>query len=338
MSELIMKSTHLQRPQLSMQRPSSIPAAAVPSSERTGKEISAPPLDNSAPAEQLESSSEEPVPHLSVQECYDLIVNQYMETLYLSKTSLAYFAKGPLSRVRAAFSAVQDPSLQTGQLIDFVRSLLLNPAILDKKHLKNIPGIIRNTSASRASDAGQCHIREEPHKKRKSTKLKPGKDGIFPREEEYVSKWWFAEDADVDAAAGENMPQENLERKTSSLRLREILMQIILSLEAMALEKSHLVASEVVKSDDTQGTNESHRESNSVSNRGPEPNWGQELKTYVEVLVDKLCIWQSVEDDVRTVKQSKPERADGRVDPRLTAEENISSKLKSFCVEIIVPL
>lgn len=334
MSEPIVRSNHGERPQLSMQRPSSV-AVEVPNSEAIGKERSVSPLGNSAQAEQLESRSETPVPHLSAQECYNFIITQYMETLYLSKTPLAYFAKGPLSRVRAAFSADKNSSPQIGELVAFVRSLLLNPAVLDKKHLRKLPGIIKNTSAVPADGLGQSHVEEEPPKKRKSTKLKPGKDGLFPGEDEYVSKWWFAHDADVDAAAGDDMPQEDLERKKSSLRLRETLMQIILSLEAMALEKSHTAVE--VATIATQGTNEIDRERNKLEGRQPEPKWWQELKTCVDVLVDKLCIWQSVEEDVRTVKQSKPERVDGRVDHRLT-DENISSKLKSFCVEIIVPL
>src|ERR1700760_233721 len=86
--------------------------------------------------------------------------------------SLAYFAKGPLSRARSAFHLDLESNLDMVDLTDFLRSLILTTVQIDKKYRETIPGVISNMKALiDSSDEGS-------KKKRKPRKMKLGKDSL----------------------------------------------------------------------------------------------------------------------------------------------------------------
>ncbi|EOD46083.1 putative dna replication regulator sld3 protein [Neofusicoccum parvum UCRNP2] len=80
----------------------------------------------------------------TAEEVFQAIVQQYLEALYLSKTSLAFFAKGPMSRARAAFTSKDNAGMKMGDLAAFMRSILLQPGPMDKKHREKLPEIIKS--------------------------------------------------------------------------------------------------------------------------------------------------------------------------------------------------
>lgn len=83
----------------------------------------------------------------------------YYETLYLSKTSLAYFPKSTLSRTRAYFQE-DDPSnpAPVEELYKFLQSMILPLGTMDHKHRKTLPTF---ASEERIDDASMLSPEEE---------------------------------------------------------------------------------------------------------------------------------------------------------------------------------
>ena len=83
----------------------------------------------------------------------------YYETLYLSKTSLAYFPKSTLSRTRAYFQE-DGPSnpAPVEELYKFLQSMVLPLGTMDHKHRKTLPTF---ASEERIDDASMLSPEEE---------------------------------------------------------------------------------------------------------------------------------------------------------------------------------
>jgi len=62
----------------------------------------------------------------------------------------------------------------------------------------------------------------------------------------------------------------------------------------------------------------------------------QNLAVLVDLLVDKLCIWQSLEQDDIPLENSEG-KGNGAV-PGKDTKASSSDVLSGFCVEVIVPL
>ncbi|KAF2460811.1 DNA replication regulator SLD3-domain-containing protein [Lineolata rhizophorae] len=258
-------------------------------------------LDGNAPAldsEQLQLTS---------QEVFESFMTQYLDTLYISRTSLAFFAKGPLSRARAAFSKKENPSMQLSDLTAFLRDFIIPLPTMDKKYRDKVPTKLQDFPMVSYSDDEEA----PPKKKVKTMKLKPTRDGMFPNEETYLKRWWLGGDEAGQVSRSEETADQARKRRAAGLRVRETLMQLILALEILAIEASP-------KYNSASGNKEAAKK------RAKKP---QDLKTTVDLIVDKLCIWQSVElEDVTAVES------------RLFGTKQTSlDKLATFCKEVIIP-
>ncbi|KAL1587063.1 hypothetical protein WHR41_04026 [Cladosporium halotolerans] len=282
----------------------------------------------------------EPLPHNSnadaksgentVLDPLEELAKQYLDALYLSRTSLAYFAKGPLSRARSAFTSGTEDSPQASQLVEFLRNSILTATVMDKKYRDQVPAVVKDLPviAPIQDDKGS--------KSRRKRKFKPKRDkaGLFTNEPEYLEKWWRGEEPSGSTTSPENIDTA-LRRRIPGLRARETYLQVIMILETIFLETTltntdqqpNKVSDLAIESQniETQET-ETQTATEMPKRKSKKP---QDLHSLLETLLDRLCIWQSLEAHTP---------ASSRVNDGNTAEgKGQSNDLRDFCVEIIVP-
>ncbi|KAG9652354.1 hypothetical protein KCU86_g486, partial [Aureobasidium melanogenum] len=230
-------------------------------------------------------------------------ISQYLDTLYLSKTPLAFFTKGPLSRLRAAFATGQLPDTTVSDLAQFLRNLILSSSTVDRKYRDKLPEVLKDLP-SQSPD--HDHTPAAKKKRRKKKKLKPDKHGLLPDEDVLFAKWWYQDEA---SAPSDETAEQSLKRRCPQLRTRETFMQVVLALEILSLE-----ALPEFKSTQEQVTQ-------------PKGKKGDTIVTSLELLVDKLCIWHSLHAADILGDAPKPDK---------TTKDG-ANQLHSFCVEVIIP-
>lgn len=251
---------------------------------------------------------------------------QYLEALYVSKvcfsnslslsdilvmltvkTSLAYFAKGPLTRCRRAF---ESDGSSPRELARHYRDMILPVKKMDQKYKETLPNKVHDVALVLSED-------ESRSKKRKSKKKnKLGKNGLYPEEDEFIRKWWKARRQSVDSGSRK---ADDAKRHISDLRLRETQLQILLVLETIHLES--------IAGSEGGAANHADDGSASQSKKKKQP----ELTVLLELLVDRLCIWHAVTDD--PVIPDTGEDGAGGQDPK-NAERDM---LRDYCTEVIIP-
>ncbi|KAL0936572.1 uncharacterized protein CTRU02_208787 [Colletotrichum truncatum] len=250
---------------------------------------------------------------------------QYTEALYKSMGSLAYFAKGPLSRARAAFHLDCDGTMNMSDLIDFLKSLVMSTVQIDKKYRETIPDIISKLKTHiYSSDEGSG----KP-KKRKSKKMKLGKDGMYPGEDDHVRKWWDSNKPELQDDDSSITPAQ-IKSHVSLLRTRETQLQMILILEILALEP--LRAADGERESQLPGL--PGEEADKAAETQPKKRSKHNFPVLADVHADRLCIWQSTAtDEIRLLEDSQ---ASAPVDGA-PAQKASSDPLKDFCTDIIMP-
>lgn len=298
--------------QATMKAPA-VPALPTPPASDTTKAAAAPQIE--AP---------EPTGPPTADDIFLNIRHQYWESLYHSMGSLAYFAKGPLSRARAAFHLDCDANLEMDHLIDFLKSLVLTTTVIDKKFRETVPKI-----ANHMQTFGGMSDEEPKKKSKKAKKIRLGSNGLFTDEDAHVRKWWEANKPPP--RDDEVFPRsEEVKYVISCLRTRETQMQMILILEIMALEamrpEGDAIESQLPgMAPDTDVPAIAKKEAPRKRNKHNFP-------LLIDVHADRLCIWQStISDEVRALAESQP-----RPNSDLSYSQ-INQSLKDFCVDIVVP-
>jgi len=256
------------------------------------------------------------------------LARQYLDALYLSRTSLAYFAKGPLSRARSAITAGMDNSTTSSNLIDLLRNAILPVNVMDKKFKDNLPVLIKDLPLVTPSQD------ERPAKSRRKKKFKPKRDkaGLFTNEHEYLEKWWRGEEMPGSMASPENTDTA-LRRRIPGLRSRETYLQVIIILETLYLETTLKATAPAVENStltlDSQAVESQDAESQATL--GTTKRKGKkalDLRSLLETLLDRLCIWHDLDTDA-------PARS--LLSDKETKHNEPSNELRDFCIEIIVP-
>lgn len=244
--------------------------------------------------------------------------------------SLAYFAKGPLSRARAAFHLDCDSTLEMSDLIAFLRSLVTSTTVIDKKYRETIPTIL-SSMKTRLEDSEDG---EAKSKKRKAKKPKLGKDGLYPSEDDDIRRWWIANKPSSNDEDGESTTSVEAKYLISCLRRRETQLQMILILEILALEPLCRPADPNEESQ-LPGMESQPAETRVTPDPGTKKKKKTDLPCLLDIHADRLCIWQSTTlDHVKSLTESQNPTA-GR---NAQAERANSDPLKDFCVDVIIPL
>ncbi|KAG8626724.1 hypothetical protein KVT40_005669 [Elsinoe batatas] len=233
-------------------------------------------------------------------------VQHYLEMLYKSKISVAYFAKAHIPRLRNSMQI--DSQAGRAGMIEFLQALLLSSSTFDKKHkslwLEKTKDILPATTFQ--SPGSQ----DKPVKKasKKKVKVKPNKAGCLPNEEEHFAHWWLN---------GEDMPASNetidsrFKRRSLGLRTREAFLQLIIMLEVCSLQKT--------LTDGEDGL-ETREEAQSVKTKT------KDNTVALELLLDKLCIWHSVDSTMSSVSDEKD-----------ASVKKAPDQLRNFCIEVMIP-
>ncbi|KAH7328783.1 DNA replication regulator SLD3-domain-containing protein [Stachybotrys elegans] len=308
------------KPKLESAHPSPLP------SSETGLEAVVKSRETQDPLPASIEKADDVSPQQTAQSIFDSIRTQYFEALYKSMGSLAYFAKGPLSRARSAFHLDLEADLDMADLIDFLKSLVLTTVQIDQKYRQSIPETISKSSHMLdSSDEGR-------KKKRKTKKMKLGKDSLYPHEDEAIKAWWNAtkpELADEDAPISE----EQIKSHVSLLRTRETQLQMIIIFEILALEP--LKAAEDTGNTDLPALPGAADSQDTQVTAPPRKRNKHNLPVLLEVHADRLTIWQSIATDEQLSlgdSQLMGQTADGQ-----TQQKASSEPLKDFCVDVIVP-
>ncbi|KAJ5140138.1 hypothetical protein N7448_003546 [Penicillium atrosanguineum] len=244
--------------------------------------------------------------------------DHYLQALYASKTSLAYFAKGPLTRCRTAFqNAAPDQPQSLAELIGSYRDAILAAKKMDLKYRETLPTSVRDALLT-PSDG-------ETTKKRKSKKKKLGKNGLYPEEDGLIRKWW--KDRSMESSAQENSRETESKKHISDLRLRETQLQILLILEVIALES--------IPRENKQKPSDEVPEEEKTSPKKPRAKKPQDLNVLLELHLDRLCIWHAVSLEESTAVDSA--KTSSFTDSHMSGKKVESDAVRDFCTEVVVP-
>ncbi|KAI9728613.1 MAG: hypothetical protein M1828_002719 [Chrysothrix sp. TS-e1954] len=271
------------------------------------------------------------------EEVHENLVRQYLDTLYLSRSSLAYFSKGPLSRARAASSHYRSQDHGVSGLHGFIenlRAMLLKPSTIDKKYVARLPEVIKKYVQQISSEQAHGAVVARGRVSRKPKKLKLKKGGLYAPEEDLVLRWWLQEDEGSlcevhDTASGSRIVQ---------LKTREIYMQLLLLVEIAA---AHYDLDATRKCAPTDGqipdvSRSIEAVDDCVFDKRKE---SARDEMQLDMLVDRLCIWQSVNAGNASQKRSREatpsdmSRHEGG--PRGSKGKD---ELKDLCTDVIIPL
>ncbi|KAI1334797.1 DNA replication regulator SLD3-domain-containing protein [Xylariaceae sp. FL0016] len=262
---------------------------------------------------------------------FDNIRAQYFDALYHSMGSLAYFAKGPLSRARAAFHLDCDSTLEMNDLIEFLKGLVLSTVQIDKKYRETVPDILAKMKITfQDSDAEQGNVKL---KKRKSKKMKLGKSGLYPNEDEHIRKWWTVHKPQPkDDETMANVDPQESKLQVSLLQSRETQLQMIIIMEILALEP--LRTPEESNESQLPGLPTVEQSHEPVKETPARKRNKHNLPFLLEIHADRLCIWQDTAlDGVTSLEDSQPHSND----ETQKSLRSTSDPLRDFCVDVIVP-
>lgn len=209
-------------------------------------------------------------------------------------------------------------------LIEYLESLVLTTSTMDKKFKTSIPELVKTMAGEFLSDDEIS----KPTKKRKSKKMKPGKNGLYPGEDELIRKW-LNNNRDDDSGI---LNESAIKKCIAELRKRETQLQIIVLLEILALKSitNVVVGDGELPSDVSTGKSEAKKEKRSKTKKR------EELGTLINVHIDRLCIWQEVAYDNGTGQDRTSFHSD--VSGGLAGiGKHEANALRDFCIEVIGP-
>ncbi|KAJ5490078.1 DNA replication regulator Sld3 [Penicillium expansum] len=258
----------------------------------------------------------------SPEELLDGMRDHYMQALYVSKTSVAYFAKGPLTRCRTAFQArdSEQPHGST-ELIESYREAILATKKMDLKYRETLPSAIRDAVLALSDDGAKS-------KKRKSKKKKMGKNGLYPEEEGFIHRWWKDRILN-ESSAQESSREAESKKQISDLRLRETQLQILLILEVMVLEMA-IASAEKNSTNKEKDVNEEQDTSKKAKPKKP-----TDLNVLLELHLDRMCIWHAV--TMEETSAADTAKASSFSSSHLSGKKVESDAVRDFCTEVIIP-
>ena len=204
---------------------------------------------------------------------------------------------------------------------------------MDAKYRETIPNMVKDLPFGPMSENESASITDALVKKiRKSKKTKIGKNGLYPGEEASITRWWLSRDAPAAACDSADARDSATRLALLEQRARETQLQVILALEVLALEASTIGPS--VENNTMRTATEGVGESQEKRKKVKKP---QDLIMLLDLLVDRLTIWQSMNmDEDKTSK--KGEITSSQHSVISIAKNSNSDHLQQFCVDVVLPL
>ena len=205
---------------------------------------------------------------------------------------------------------------------------------MDIKYRETLPELVKGFPFEPPSDEECTSVIDSITKKtRRSKKPNIGRNGLYPGEEASIARWWLGRDTSSVACDSTGAKQEATNSAVLEQRARETQMQIVLSLETLALES--VVASHAVEKPLLMNTIEGEDDSqNKKMKKAKKP---QDLSMLLDLLIDRLCIWQSMGvDDTKTLNGE--DGPTSQHETKATVKPVGSDHLRQFCVDVVLPL
>ncbi|KAJ5098811.1 hypothetical protein N7532_005812 [Penicillium argentinense] len=255
--------------------------------------------------------------------------DHYLQALYISKTSLAYFAKGPLTRCRTAFqTSDSDESKSPADVADFYREAILTAKKMDLKFRESLPTVIRDALLTFSDNEDAPGAKKQKSKKKKKKKKKKlGKNGLYPEEESFIRKWW-RDRITTESASHEGSREAETKKHISDLRLRETQLQILLILEVLSLETTPTEPKNNTDAKEQPGEEKD-------ASKKPKAKKPQDLNVLLELHLDRLCIWHAVSMEESTGADSA--KASSFTENHMSGKKVESDAVRDFCTEVIIP-
>jgi DNA replication regulator SLD3 len=270
----------------------------------------------------------------NTQTILETLHRQYLETLYTSKTSLAYFAKGPLVRARTQVQSIS--TCHFSDLADFCRDGVIPTKKMDLKYRDSVVNILEGLTVLEApggAEEVQKASTKQKGKPKANKQRKIGKDGLYPTEKDFIVSWWKGRTLrDSDVPSAESRTWE-IKTAVADLRTRETEMQILLILEALALEGAEkaIVTDEVTKPLIKEEPLEQGQDAALTEFPQFKKKKRPDLRSELDLLVDRLCIWHTVGlDDVSRLLGENQDLGNG-------SDAHSKDKLRDFCSDVIIP-
>lgn len=205
--------------------------------------------------------------------------------------------------------------------------------MMDKKYRETIPSLVQDLPFSTLSDDESASVIATIGKKsRKSKKGKLGKDGLYPGEDVSIAQWWLGRD--TSDLASYSAARETIVKTTLlEQRARETQLQIILVLEILSLEGTALGPD--VKDAAVVDTAETQFDPSLQKMKRPKKP--QDLHMLLDLLVDRLCIWQSTSSEVEMPSTNGRESSTQQGGKAVELSSN-PDHLRQFCVDVVLPL
>ena len=204
---------------------------------------------------------------------------------------------------------------------------------MDAKYRETIPNMVKDLPFGPMSENESASITDALVKKiRKSKKTKIGKNGLYPGEEVSITRWWLSRDPPAAACDSADARDNATRLALLEQRARETQLQVILALEVLALEASTIGPS--VENNKMRTVTEGVGESQGKRKKAKKP---QDLIMLLDLLVDRLTIWQSMNMDED--KTSKKGETTSSQHPVISIDKTSNSDhLQQFCVDVVLPL
>ncbi|KAL4874808.1 DNA replication regulator SLD3-domain-containing protein [Aspergillus karnatakaensis] len=284
--------------------------------------VSVPPeshLPETVVSSEVDATTQEQESTQSPQELLDGLREQYLQALYVSKASVAYFAKGPLPRCKAAFQSSGTGESNISKLTAFYRAAILTAKKMDLKYRETLPTTLHDVVLSISDEEITAP------KKRKSKKKTLGRNGLYAEEQNFIRRWWKNRTMTEAGASVETSRDAEIKKHVSDLRLRETQLQILLILETIALETA---AAEAKKAEDPV---DGSTEAMTVQKPKPKAKGAQDLNTMLELHLDRLCIWHAVSFDNASTSDNQPSGNNQ------SGKTGGNDAMRDFCTEVIIP-
>lgn len=200
---------------------------------------------------------------------------------------------------------------------------------MDKKYREALPSIIKELPVSvLTEDEIPAIVSTQRKKQRKSKSGKIGKDGLYPGEEANITRWWLSRNKPLTTNESSNSKEDAIRTILLEQRARETQLQVILVLETLALE-----AATPQTGDNQENPRDNACEQESSQVKKSKSKKPQDLNILLDLLVDRLCIWQSTNTDEGKGPQSSelPATHQG-------GKASDKVHLRDFCVDVVLPL
>lgn len=211
---------------------------------------------------------------------------------------------------------------------------MLSATVIDKKFRDGVPECIslidiQDHSAEEAKEATS-----RPKKRKIMKKMKPGKSGLYSTEDALIRRWWSSHDDEAESGAPGTSKDETTKGRISNLRIRETQLQMIVILEVLALKPLATGSGDVgdglpsalPMGDEVEG-----------KQKNPKSKKSDQLTVLIDVHIDRLCIWQSIQLE-STKAPGESQTAPRGLGSSADSIGNGDNVLRDFCIEVIGPL